>query len=60
LPGGITLCYSLDKMKLTDMFGISRSWIVPKFGKIGARILQNWTFDYSGLAWFCKWKTEFL
>jgi len=44
-------------MKLKDMFGISHCWIVPKFGNIGARILQKWILEYSGLAWLCKWKT---
>jgi len=59
LPGGTTLYRHLMKIKLTDMFRISCCWTVPKFRKIGARILQTWT-KYSDLTWLCKWKTEFL
>ena len=28
-------------MKLTDMFRVSHCWVVPKLGKIGAKILQS-------------------
>jgi len=50
----------LITMKLMGLFRILCCRIMPKAMQIGARILKKWAFECSGLAWFCRWKTELL
>jgi len=33
---------------------------MPKIVHIGESILKSWACECIRLAWFCKWKTEFL